>query len=352
MADADRPVMRNSPVEDVITQSEATAPQASEIRRTEFTNENGKHFEEDYIPFADTYADDENRPCKTTSASKEGQRRRRMRSASETRLLHNAKIKREMARARKAANDAHSHSTFSLYGSCDDALVKDLKIPIYAINTVCPSEQDIIDRGVTRFTGQITVRPHLEAMEYALDEYNGRRKIPGRMAFWVDGSRSPNGVSGTAVAFRAKPRLVGSKWTVRAYTVLEFDRLGTTHTEALAIMHALRIALVEAVRNDGTDAKASDVVIFSDCAPALHALEHFTNEGQCWGRSLLARIATLANELSILDIKVQLHWVPAHKGIPGNYLADFLAKRAARRNFQERRYLSLGREYSKFSICV
>ena len=345
MAGVYEPAMRSSPeVEEVLNQSEPTASQAFEVRCAEIANEDGKPLEEDYIPFADTSANDENRPCKATLAESEQQRRRRKRSASETRLLHNTKIQREMARARKAANDARSYSTFSLYGSCDDALVKDLKIPIYAINTVCPSEQDVIDHGATRFTGQIIIRPQLEAMEYALDEYNGRRKIPGRMAFWVDGSRSPNGVSGTAVAFRANPRLVGSKWTVRAYTVLEFDRLGTTHTEALAIMHALRIALAEAVRKDGTDAKANTVVIFSDCATALHTLESFTNEGQCWGRSLLARIATLANELSILDVKVQLHWVPAHKGIPGNYLADFLAKRAARRNYQERRYFSLGCE--------
>ena len=345
MAELNGNAMRTSPkIEDVTTQSEATTPEASEVKFAETIGEDGKSVEEDYIPFADLYADDKDQPCKATSAGNEQRRRRRMRSASETRLLENAKIKREMTRARKTANDAHNYSTCSLYGSHDDALVKDLKIPIYAINTVCPSEQDIIDNGVTRFAGQIIIRPRLEAMEYALDEYNGRRKIPGRTAFWVDGSRSPNGVSGTAVAFRENPRLIGSKWTVRAYTVLEFDGLGTTHTEALAIMHALRIALAEAVRNDGTDAKASDVVIFSDCATALHILEDFTNEGQCWGRSLLARIATLANELSILDVKVQLHWVPAHRGIPGNYLADFLAKRAARRNYPERRYLSLGHE--------
>ena len=343
MASVHEPAVKSSPiVEDVITQSETTASQAFEGRCVETANENGKPLEEDYISFADTYANDEKRPCKATSADREEQRR--MRRASETRLLENAKIKREMTRARKTAKDAHNCSTFSLYASHDYALVKDLKIPIYAINTVCPSEQDIIDRGITRFAGQITIRPHLEAMEYALDEYNGRRKIAGRMAFWVDGSRSPNGVSATAVAFRTNPRLVGSKWTVRAYTVLEFDRLGTTHTEALAIMHALRIALAEAVRNDGTDSKACHVVIFSDCATALQMLADFKNEDQCWGRSLLARIATLANELSILDVKVQLHWVPAHKGIPGNYIADFLAKRASRRDHQERRYLSLGRE--------
>ena len=339
--------MRSSPQVKAVTtqsQSKATVPQASGVGCAETSHQDTKSLEKDYIPFADASANDENRPCKATLADREERRRRRMRSASETRLLENAKIKREMARARKAATEAHNYATFSLYDSHDDTLVKDLKIPTYAIDTVCPSEQDIIDRGITRFVGQIIIRPHLEAMEYALDEYNGRRKLPGRTAFWVDGSRSPNGVSGTAVAFRANPRLVGSKWTVRAYTVLEFDRLGTTHTEALAIMHALRVALAEAVRNDGTDAKVSDVVIFSDCATALHILKDFTLEDQCWGRSLLARIATLVNELSILEVKVQLHWVPAHKGIPGNYLADSLAKRAARKHYPERRYLSFGRE--------
>ena len=323
---------------DVTNQSESTSPHASEINRAQIASNDGKSLEEDYIPFVYTSTIDENRPGSKT------QQRRRMRTASETRLLHQAKIKRELGRAQKAANDAHHYFTFSLFGSDDEALVKDLRIPIYAKNVVCPSEQDIVENGVTRFRGQITIRPRLEAMEYALDEYNGRRKLPGRMTFWVDGSRSHNGVSGTAVVFRANPRVVGSKWTVRAYTVLEFDRLGTIHTEALAIMHALRIALAEAVRNDGTDAKASEVVIFSDCTTALRAIESFTDEGQCWGKSLLARIATLVNELGILETKVQLHWVPAHKDIPGNYLADALAKRAARRNYPNRRFLSTGRE--------
>lgn len=100
---------------------------------------------------------------------------------------------------------------------------------------------------------------------------------------------------------------------------------------------------MKAVQSDGTDAKASDVVIFSDCTSALRRIEDFTHAGQCWARPLLARIVTLANELSILGVKVQLHWVPAHRSIPGNYLADALAKRAARRNHPERRFLSTGR---------
>ena len=229
-----------------------------------------------------------------------------------------------MSRARRAAGDTQNYSGFSLFGGNNDALIEELKIPLYAINLVCPSEQIIIDLGVTSFAGQITIRPHLEAMKYALDEYNGRRKIPGRMTFWVDGSVSPKGVSGTAVVYRANPRVVGSKWMVRAYTVLEFDRLGTIHAEALAIMHALRVALAKAINNDGTSAKASDVVILSDSMSALQRIENFTREGQCWGKPLLGRLLFLANELSKVDVKLPLHWVPAHKGIPGNYLADVL----------------------------
>lgn len=336
-----------------IKSSEFTLPHTSQHKNAQIANEDGKFLEEDYIPLETMSTTpghngsheeiDETQPCRATITDSKRHRRRRRRTASETRLLCHAEIKREMTRARKAASDAHNISTFSLLGSDDDALVKELKIPVYAVKLVCPTEQDIIDQGVTCFAGRVTIRPRLEAMEYALDEYKGRRKVPGRMALWVDGSCLTSGMSGTAVVFRENPRVVGSKWTVTAYTVLEFDRLGTTHTEALAIMHALRIALMKAVHSDGTSSKASDVAIFSDCVCALRRIEDFTHAGQCWGRPLLARIATLANELSILGVKVQLHWVPAHRSIPGNHLADALTKRAARRNHQERRFLSTGR---------
>lgn len=353
MAEAPKPDLTNSlEGEDVIDQSEATLPRAPHLRCVDTTKEMYKSFEEDYIPLADTSTDlkhnenhgaiDETHLGKVMLAERKQQRRRGC--ETEKQLLRQAKIKREMTRARRAANDTQNYSTFSLFGSDNDALAEELRIPPYALNLVCPSEQDVIDQAVKAFAGQIIIQPHLEAMEYALDEYNGRRRIAGRMAFWVDGSLSPRGVSGTAVVFRANPRVVGSQWTVRAYTVLEFDRLGTIHTEALAIMHALRIALAKAVYNDGTDAKASDVVIFSDSMSALQRIESFTYEGQRWGRPLLGRIVTLANELKNLDVKLQLHWVPAHKGIPGNYLADVLAKRATRRKIRERRYLSTGRE--------
>lgn len=339
---------------DFINQSEATLPHAPELTDTgvEIIEEKHKSPEEDYIPLADPSTDstdpicngelDESQIRRAISAKEKQQRRRR--SEAETQLLRQAKIKREMARARRAANDTPNYSTYSLFGSNTDAIVEELKIPIYAVNLVCPSEQDVIEQGVTCFAGQVIMRPRLEAMEYALGEYNERRKIPGRMTLWVDGSLSPKGISGTAVVFRDNPRVVGSKWIVRAYTVQEFDRLGTIHTEALAIMHALRIALAKAIDNDGTSAKASDVVIFSDSMSALHRIKDYTHEGQCWGRSLLDRIIYMANELGKIDVKLQLHWVPAHKGIPGNYLADALAKRAARRELRERRYLSTGRE--------
>lgn len=339
--------------EDVIKSSEFSLEHAPEHKYAKTANEDGNFLEEDYIPLATTPTTpedngsheefDEIHPCKPTITESKRQRRSRRRTASETRLLCHAEIKKEMTRARKAARSAQNFSTFSFLGSDDDVLVKELKLPVYAVKLVCPTEQDIIDQGVTCFVGRVTIRPQLEAMEYALDEYKGRRKVPARMAFWVDGSLSVNGTSGTAVVFRENPRVVGSKWTVAAYTVLEFDRLGTIHTEALAIMHALRIALVKAVQSDGTDAKASDVVIFSDCASALRRIEDFTHAGQCWGKPLLARIVTLANELSILGVKVQLHWVPGHRSIPGNHLADAVAKRAARKNHPELRFLSTGR---------
>ena len=354
MAKAPTPGLISSlKAEDLINQSEATFPHAREPRCVENTKEVDTPLGEDYIPFLDTSTDSKQneshvindqpqfRTHKAMSAERKRQRRRRC--EAEIQLLRQAHIKKEMSRARKAARDTSNYSTFSLFDDNSDALVEELKIPLYAIKLVCPSEQIVIDQGITCFAGQIIIRPHLEAMEYALDEYSGRRKIPGRMTFWVDASVSSRGVSGTAVAFRANSRAVGAKWIVRAYTVLEFDRLGTVHAEALAIMHALRIALAKAINNDGTSAKPSDVVIFSDSVSALQKIEDFTYESQRWGKPLLSRIAFLANELTKIDVKLQLHWVPAHKGVPGNYLVDVLAKRAGR-EVQERRYLSTGRE--------
>ena len=41
----------------------------------------------------------------------------------------------------------------------------------------------------------------------------------------------------------------------------------------------------------------------------------------------------LAEGLKDLDVDLYLHWVPAHKGIPGNMLADQMAKRATHKKF-------------------
>lgn len=76
----------------------------------------------------------------------------------------------------------------------------------------------------------------------------------------VSGERHPAassvGVSGIAVAFKIDSCMNTSEWTIIAYTVLEFDRLGIIFTEALAIMHAFGIAFAKVIHDDGTEAKA------------------------------------------------------------------------------------------------
>ncbi|MCJ1453510.1 hypothetical protein MMC28_003857 [Mycoblastus sanguinarius] len=329
-------------VEEILNKAEAISPQVPLPRGSELVTEDKFHLQEDYIPFPDSFADP--KPNKSShrpldgdmrlrkAKSAEKKRRRRKRNEAETLLIRQAKIKQELISVRRTAQHTHalSFSTFSLFGS-DNNLMEEFKIPLHALDVVYPGEQDVINRETLYFASQIIIRSQLNAMEYALDEYNGRRNIPGRMALWVDGSTSPQGASGTAVVFKANPRAAGSDWTVRAYTVLEFDRLGTIHTEALAIMHALRIALAKVIHDDATDAKASAVANFSDSVFTLNRIQDFGQKGQCWGSLVLGRIIRLANELKNLDVKVYLHWTPAHKNIPGNMLVDIMAKRAAKK---------------------
>ena len=43
------------------------------------------------------------------------------------------------------------------------------------------------------------------------------------------------------------------------------------------------------------------------------------------------KIVAQSLELDQLGVEVQLHWVPGHRNIPGNELADLVAKKARQR---------------------
>ena len=66
------------------------------------------------------------------------------------------------------------------------------------------------------------------------------------------------------------------------------------------------------------------VHIFVDNEASLQA-SHRPKQGA--GQYILKRIVELHHDL-IAKHKITLHWIPAHEGIPGNELADVMAKEA------------------------
>lgn len=57
--------------------------------------------------------------------------------------------------------------------------------------------------------------------------------------------------------------------------------------------------------------------------------EELTEQRMLTGDPYLGKIVTRSQYLHQLDVRVEVHWVPAHEGVEGNELADKAAMRAA-----------------------
>ena len=72
------------------------------------------------------------------------------------------------------------------------------------------------------------------------------------------------------------------------------------------------------------------------CIRLVTILEYtFQQISRTW--ILLEGIA-LYNRLRVLDVAVEIIWCPAHKGVPGNELADKAAKKAAQAPYPQYLY--------------
>lgn len=94
-----------------------------------------------------------------------------------------------------------------------------------------------------------------------------------------------------------------------------------------AIWQALPVTL-EKVHADNAEARPQDPcsvsVVYSDCKQALRWIK----KGVLKGGKVVQRIIAQSIESQRLGVDVQLHWLQGHRGIPGNELADLVAKRA------------------------
>lgn len=116
-----------------------------------------------------------------------------------------------------------------------------------------------------------------------------------------------------------------SLWAAKGYRIC--GALDQVDAEAWAIWQALEIVLekVFADRKCVTPQDPGSVaVIYSDCTTALQRVGH----DKPGGGVVAQKIINQSIELKRLGVKVQLHWVPGHRNIPGSELADLVAKRA------------------------
>ena len=207
------------------------------------------------------------------------------------------------------------------------------------------------DPSLSRFPGDIIIiiKDAALARLFALTEDAASRAdavgvtagpFVGRTTFWADASCPANGVgddareSGLGVVYRALVMPRGSdEWITEGYRIPA--PVDVTVAETLAVLGALLIAVKRFRTRNGVLEKEQTVLIFSDCKDALVHIQHFESGKSCVNRGgvpdeIVYKILTNTQQLSDEGVKVELHWVPGHKGVPGNELADEVAKYAAR----------------------
>jgi len=133
------------------------------------------------------------------------------------------------------------------------------------------------------------------------------------LVLWTDGSRDENGAVGYAVVWKK-----GWSWAGREAHMGFFQEAYDA-----AIARALAVAAGRPKRR-----KLGRVRIFTDAQAAITRMTYDEPDpGQAY--ALQARKAIAAPTRAGAFCQIEIRWYPAHKGIPGNEVADGWAKQAA-----------------------
>ena len=298
---------------------------------------------------------------------------RAMQRKAEATLLKEARMQREAMRARQTRIDPEMIKTLDipvldeLYGDSKgpeskmarlnpvSALIKRIMKFVYAMpaRLLAPSIQPWIltpsrppsDGAVTQetptgdgrlmetewepwgFEGEIVIQKRLDAMAQALSEHtqdSTLQKEPGRHSYYVDAAVSrDNGLTGLAVVYMSHRQDGDSPWTVQGYRLP--TALDQHDAETWAIWQSLQ-CILEKAKADRDSEKPPDpcylAVIYSDSKSALQSISNNS------GGVKVQEIIRQSVELKKLGVGVQLQWVPGHRNVPGNELADLVSKKA------------------------
>ena len=176
------------------------------------------------------------------------------------------------------------------------------------------------------FAGTIVKQDVLNAMEQALTEHtkNGTSRLETRShSYYVDAAVSSQyELTGLAVVCKTHRDYESSPWAVQGFQINQ--ALGSTDAEIWVILQAMRNVRqqVQADRRELGQDICAVTVIYSDCLSALERIEKVSLSHQ--GVTKMAIKESI--ELRRLGVDVQIHWVPGHRSVPGNELADRVAK--------------------------
>ncbi len=235
-------------------------------------------------------------------------------------------MKRELKRAKRTATFLETFPTIDIHhdgdqedSACEQAIItqdSEIGAEIKAIET-------------DTFAGLVVIQDRLSAMRQALSEHAKDGKLgiePGRHSYHVDAAVFP-GMTGVAVVHKMVRQYWASPWIAKGYCIPE--TLDQEDAELWAVWQALQ-TILEQAHADRAKTKPQDpcslAVVYSDCAWGLQRIE---NAGPAGGL-VVQKIIAQSMELQRLGVDIHLHWVPGHRKIPGNELADDVAKRARR----------------------